>query len=366
MPLPMASSHETQQRTQIRHVIAVASGKGGVGKSCIAVNLALSWKERGYRVGLLDADIYGPSLRRMLPEERMARQEENLLFPAQSHGISLLSMAHFRKDPQPIAVRAPIVNRLLKQFLTGVVWGDLDFLVIDFPPGTGDVQLTIGQLVPLTGVVLVTTPQEVAVQDVRKAWALFSQLRIPILGIVENMSYFIPEGSNEKYSPFGQGGGERFAVEAGIPFLGQVPIDPALSRQSDFGEHPYGKEGFHSTGMKALSQMACLLDSQIRERNQAPLSSQPSVRSWECPSPFQLRLFWDNQEVTEHSARDLQERCPCAGCEELRKADAPPSLASPSFRQIIPIGKYAFQFRFSTGCSNGLFSFESLYSGRRR
>jgi ATP-binding protein involved in chromosome partitioning len=246
MPLPMfkgksvsrdsqASPLQAQElHSSIKYTIGVASGKGGVGKSTVTVNLALALKQKGYSVGILDADIYGPSLRRLLPEDRMPEQNGERFRPALSHGIRIISMAYFRKEHEAAAIRAPIANSLTTQFIQQVDWGELDFLLIDFPPGTGDIQLTLSQKAAITAAVMVTTPQEVAIMDVKKAMHLFHQVQIPILGVIENMSGMIV--GDEWVYPFGKGGGAKLAQHSGVPFLGAIPIDPLLCLKSDRGE----------------------------------------------------------------------------------------------------------------------------------
>lgn len=221
--------------SQIKHTIAVAAGKGGVGKSSVTVNLALSLKEKGYKVGVLDADIYGPSIRMMLPENCLPLQSGDFVIPALCDGIKMISMAYFTKDFQASVIRAPIVNRILNQFSNNVAWGELDFLIVDFPPGTGDIQLSLSQHTHLAGTVIVTTPQEVALLDVRKTVDMFQQMRIPLLGIVENMSYLMQEKTGELLHIFGKNGGKRLSQEIGVPFLGEIPLDPALCTSGDKG-----------------------------------------------------------------------------------------------------------------------------------
>lgn len=216
-------------------VIGIAAGKGGVGKSSVTVNLALALKERGYSVGILDADIYGPSVRKMLPESELPTQKDQIISPAICSGIKMISMAYFRKESEASVVRAPIANGIISQFLKQVAWGTLDFLLIDFPPGTGDIQLTLCQQANLTGAIMVTTPQEVSRLDVRKAMNLFDQVKVPIIGIIENMSFYHHKKTDEILFIFGKGGGERLAREKGVPFLGMIPIDPEISVCGDFG-----------------------------------------------------------------------------------------------------------------------------------
>lgn len=222
----------------VRHVIAVAAGKGGVGKSMIAVNLAHYFSSKGFKVGLLDADLYGPSLKKMLPEESLPLQHLEIkerIIPAVSHGIKLISMAYFLGENDPASVRAPIANGIIKQFIHLVDWNELDYLIIDFPPGTGDIQLTLIQEGALSGAVIVTTPQEIALLDVARAAAMFTQMQVPIIGLIENMSYFTAN-DQIRYYPLGQGGGERFAGVNGIYFLGSVPLDPLIGRCCDEGK----------------------------------------------------------------------------------------------------------------------------------
>lgn len=215
-------------------IIAIAAGKGGVGKSAVTANLALGLHRLGYRVGVVDADIYGPSLRRMLPEDVMPEQVGSIIKPAVSHGIELISMGHFRQDAQATVVRAPIANGLISQFLDQVQWGPLDFLLIDFPPGTGDVQITLSQRARLNGALLVTTPQQIAVLDVKKCVRMFDQVEIPILGIVENMSYFV-ESTGQSVYPLGRGGGRSLAERGGHLFLGELPLHPLIGKALDEG-----------------------------------------------------------------------------------------------------------------------------------
>lgn len=240
---------------KIAHTVAIAAGKGGVGKSTVTVNLALTLKRAGYSVGVMDTDIYGPSVRRMLPEDTMPSQKGELITPAMCQGIRMISMAYFRRENEATAVRAPIANGLVNQFVHNVDWGYLDFLLIDFPPGTGDIQLTLSQQANLCGAVMVTTPQEVAVMDVRKAIHLFEQVNVPIIGIVENMSYYKDPVSGQKVHLFGKGGGERLAQQVGAPFLGGIPVDPSISACGDDGKSIF-VEAPGSQGVEAFSMLA--------------------------------------------------------------------------------------------------------------
>ncbi|HEY7156581.1 MAG TPA: Mrp/NBP35 family ATP-binding protein [Gemmataceae bacterium] len=218
----------------IKNVVAIASGKGGVGKSTVAANLALALARTSPRVGLMDADIYGPSVPIMMGVNDVVDQKTTP-FPLERYGLKLMSMGFLVPPSQAVIWRGPMVHRAITQFLTDIDWGALDYLVIDLPPGTGDAQLTLTQTAPLSGAVIVTTPQDVALIDARKGLEMFRQVRVPVLGIVENMSYF--EGADgQRVNLFGHGGGQKLAAEAGVPFLGEIPIDPRVAECGDHGE----------------------------------------------------------------------------------------------------------------------------------
>src|SRR5256714_2144187 len=221
----------------IKHVIAVASGKGGVGKSTVAANLAVALQQTKARVGLCDCDIYGPSISLMFgTRERPTANDENKIIPIEQYNLKLMSMGFLLDDTSPAILRGPMVTRYTQQFLRQVDWGELDFLVLDLPPGTGDIQLTIVQTVALSGVIIVTTPQEVALIDARKAATMFEKVNVPVLGLIENMSYFVSPSDQKRYDIFGSGGGEREAKRLRVPLLGQIPIDIATCEAGDRGQ----------------------------------------------------------------------------------------------------------------------------------
>ena len=220
----------------VRHIIAVGSGKGGVGKSTVAATLALALAQSGAKTGLCDCDIYGPSVAIMFGgNERPTADDENRIIPIERYGVSLMSMGFLLDDGSPAVLRGPMVTRYTQQFLRQVAWGNLDYLILDLPPGTGDIQLTIVQTVALSGAVIVTTPQEVALIDARKASAMFAKTNVPVLGIVENMSYFLCPGDGKRYDIFGTGGGAREAARLEVPLLGEVPIEPLVREAGDTG-----------------------------------------------------------------------------------------------------------------------------------
>jgi ATP-binding protein involved in chromosome partitioning len=220
----------------VKSTIAVASGKGGVGKSTVAVNLALALRQMGGAVGLLDADVYGPSLPLLTGTSGRPEARGQRIVPHEKYGLKLMSMGFFVSDDSPVIWRGPMVHGLVTQFLRDVDWGELDYLVIDLPPGTGDAALTLTQTAPLSGAVIVTTANDLSLIDARKGLKMFEKVNVPVLGIVENMSYFTPpELPGRKYYLFGQGGGRRTAEELGVDFLGELPIDPRVVEGGDIG-----------------------------------------------------------------------------------------------------------------------------------
>ena len=231
---PPAAQPQKIALPNIKKVVAIASGKGGVGKSTVSANVALSLKNLGAAVGLMDADIYGPSVPIMMGVPETVDQTQTPL-PLEKYGLKLMSMGFIVPPQQAVIWRGPMVHRAVVQFLQDLNWGDLDYLVIDLPPGTGDAQLTLTQMAPLSGAVIVTTPQDVSLIDARKGLEMFREVRVPVLGIVENMSYFVSE-DGQRHEIFRHGGGQKLASESGVPFLGEVPIDPRVAECGDTGE----------------------------------------------------------------------------------------------------------------------------------
>lgn len=219
----------------VKNIIAVASGKGGVGKSTVAVNLAVALAASGAKVGILDADVYGPNVPHMMGVKAEATVKDGKIVPPVAFDVKVASLGFFYKDETPLIWRGPLVAGAIKQLLTQVDWGDLDYLVVDLPPGTGDASLTLAQSVPIGGVVIVTTPQEAALNIAAKSLAMFKRLNVPILGVVENMSYFVCPHCGEKTYVFSSGGGRRISAQLGVDFLGEIPLDTLVREQSDLG-----------------------------------------------------------------------------------------------------------------------------------
>jgi ATP-binding protein involved in chromosome partitioning len=238
----------------VRNAIAVASGKGGVGKSTVAVNLAVALAKSGARVGLMDADIYGPNVPTMMGAMSMPSPKNDKLQPAESYGVKMMSMGYLVKPGQPLIWRGPMLNSAIRQFISDVEWGELDYLIIDLPPGTGDAPLSLAQALPLSGVVIVTLPQAVSLEDASRGLEMFKTLNVPILGVIENMSYLsLPDGS--RMDVFGQGGGESMAKQYNVPFLGAIPLNPNVRIGGDTGK-PIVITDPGSDAAKALQSLA--------------------------------------------------------------------------------------------------------------
>ncbi len=271
----------------VKNIIGVASGKGGVGKSTVSLNLALALSQTGAKVGLLDADIYGPSIPLMLGmKDAFMQVEENKLQPAETHGMKVVSFGFFaEKEHQAAIYRGPIISGILKQFLVDTNWSDLDYLIVDLPPGTGDIPLTLAQTIPITGILVVTTPQDVASTVAVKAIAMFQKLNVPIIGVVENMSNFVCIKCNEKHYIFGEGGAKKICEEFEIPFIGEVPLNSGIMSGSDLGKpimltdpNSQSSEAFR-TSAKNLAAQCSILAAKLQEELAA------EAQSAETPNP---------------------------------------------------------------------------------
>ncbi|MDX1987916.1 MAG: Mrp/NBP35 family ATP-binding protein [Candidatus Obscuribacter sp.] len=257
----------------IKHLIAVTSGKGGVGKSTVSVNLAVALAKLGAKVGILDADITGPNVPIMMGVDNYEpTAKDSRIIPAENHGVKCISMAFFVPKDTPLIWRGPMLDKGIRQFLRDVEWGELDYLIVDMPPGTGDAQLTMASATQLSGGVIVTTPQEVALLDGMRGLTMFQKMEVPILGFIENMSYFQPKGSSEQFEIFGRGGGKRLAEETEVPFLGEIPLDPAVRMGGDNGV-PIVEADADSPVTRAFMEIAKQVAAQVSIHNHAALAT---------------------------------------------------------------------------------------------
>ncbi len=375
----------------IRHIIAVGSGKGGVGKSTVSVNLALALQQLGARVGIVDADILGPSIPGMLgipTGEPPAMTPDSKMIPAERHGLKVVSMGMLTGDDKPAILRGPMVGKYLKMFVNGVQWGPLDYLILDLPPGTGDTQLTLAQSMPLSGVVIVTTPQAVSLKIARRGLRMFEKVQVKILGVVENMRTFTCPHCGENTDIFRHGGGERMSQDLGVPFLGALPLDAEVVTCGDEGR-PIVADQPTSVSAKVYATIAAALVEQLRA---AVIVLKPFVWKWDSlgnegapdwmegaarpdgsrntpigflrRDPRTLSILWEDGHRDDFDVRDLRLACHCALCiEEMsgRPLLDPKTIRSDVRpREIMSIGNYAIHFNWSDGHNSGIYSFNGL------
>ena len=266
---PGAGMEKKPKIDGVKNLVAVASGKGGVGKTTVAVNLAIALKRLGLKVGLMDADVYGPNVPVMMGTDEQPRAvNEKTIIPVEAYGVKMISMGLLNPGDKPLVWRGPMLHSVIQQFLRSVQWGELDYLLIDLPPGTGDVQLSLIQNVSVTGAVVVTTPSLVALADVRKAIEMFRQVNVEILGVVENMSYFNCPHCDGRIDVFGHGEGQHMAKTFGVPFLGEIEIDPQIRIGGDTGK-PAASHGEDAPGAKSIYAVARNVVARLEEVNSA-------------------------------------------------------------------------------------------------
>jgi ATP-binding protein involved in chromosome partitioning len=271
-PNPRGGEAPKQPIPGVENLIAIGSGKGGVGKTTVSVNLAISLAKLGYRIGLMDADVYGPNVPLMFGLRGAPRAVDERIQPLEKFGLKLMSMGFLNPGDKPLVWRGPMLHSVIQQFLRGVDWGELDYLVIDLPPGTGDVQLSLIQSAPLTGAVVVTTPSDVSLEDARKAVNMFQQVRVPILGMVENMSYLMCPHCNERIDVFSHGGGRRTAENMHVHFLGEVPLSPDVRIGGDSGKPVATREDSdpHAAVFVQMAKDLVVRASQEKKASQGP------------------------------------------------------------------------------------------------
>lgn len=353
----------------VRNIIAVASGKGGVGKSTATVNLALALAGAGAKVGILDGDVYGPSVPGMVglgPDEGMLEgQAKNpTLVPAEKFGLKLMSMGFLTTKDTPVVWRGPMATKLIQQFLGTVAWGELDYLLVDLPPGTGDIQLTLAQSVPLSGAVIVTTPQDVAAHIAERGAQMFPKLNVPILGVLENMSHYeCPECGHTAHL-FRKGGAQRAADLLGAPLLGAIPLEEAVAASGDSG-NPIVLANPTSPAAKAYEAAAGKLARRVSTVSyQLRAADKARPTEYKTIDPGILQTTWSDGHVGVHRLRELRAACPCAHCVDEWSGKRIITLNEVPLTVDIqgaePIGRYATRFRWSDGHSTGLFTFARL------
>jgi ATP-binding protein involved in chromosome partitioning len=374
----------------IRSVIAIGSGKGGVGKSTVSVNLAFALMQAGGSMGLVDADVLGPSIPGMLglsTSEPPAINQDQQIVPADINGLKVMSMAMLTGDDNPAILRGPMVTKYLTAFITNVLWGKLDYLLLDLPPGTGDTQLTLAQSFPLTGAIIVTTPQDVSLKIARRGLRMFEKVNVPILGIIENMSTFTCPHCGKGTDIFRHGGGERMARELGVPFLGAIPLDANIVTGGDSGL-PIVLEMPQSPAAEAYRAIANELKSLLEGHTAAvlkpfmwnwdsgdgqPLWVETAVSSEGSPTtPIGLRqrdartisILWEDGQTHHIDVRDLRLACRCAVCVE--EMTGKPLLDPANVRQdvaprtVSSVGNYALTVNWNDGHSSGIYAFSAL------
>jgi ATP-binding protein involved in chromosome partitioning len=368
--------HGAQAVPGVNHVIVVGSGKGGVGKSTTAVNLAMALKKLGHKVGLMDADIYGPSVPTMLgqhfprgAEGAQPKMDDNLIVPFDMLGIKVISLGLLIGRDQPTVWRAPMATKMIQQFLLGVKWGELDYLLIDLPPGTGDIQLSLSQQSNLTGAIVVTTPQQVAIEIARKGLLMFRHVGVPILGVIETMSGFACSDCGAVTSIFGQGGAAKLAAEDNVPLIGQIPVDAALVKACDEGE-PIVLRDPKSPSAQAYMTAAARMISTIEaltgdptQKDIVPLAVEP------MPAEIQggknkLAIYWSDGQKYTYDAHELRFRCPCAVCVDEfsgeRKITETAIARDIALEKALPVGRYGVNLVWSDKHSTGIYTYRYL------
>lgn len=348
---------------QVKFIIPVASGKGGVGKSTVSANLAVALARKGAKVGLLDADVYGPSIPTILGiTGKPETGSTNRLQPVVAHGVKVISTGFFVPANEAVIWRGPMLHKMIQDFLGIVDWGELDYLIVDLPPGTGDVQLSLCQSIPVTGAVIVSTPQDVAWNVAQKAIVMFDKLNAPILGIVENMSKYVCRHCGETDEVFGTGGARRAAATLEIPFLGDIPLETSIRSESDAGR-PVVESHPESASAKAFERIAEALAGEVKTR-QAKGDGRPFPKQITGVNEPRILIQWTDGAIQEFNARELRLACPCAACvnEMTGQRTLRPEQVAADVKAVATtaVGRYALQIVWSDGHSTGLYGYETL------
>lgn len=357
---PAASSEARQTPLDgVGCVIAVSSCKGGVGKSTVATNLAVALARTGKRVGLADVDIYGPSIPIMLGISEQPRSTgDSLIPPVRAHGVDVISMGFFLDENAPVIWRGPMAMSATKQFLRGVKWGELDYLIVDLPPGTGDIVLTLCQEIPVDGAVIVTTPQDVALADVTRGVAMFRKVNAPVLGVVQNMSAYVCEKCGTHDELFGSRRADQLAAELEIPLLGELPIDTAIRIAGDEGTPVVEREPEHAVS-KAFERLAGEVESAVERAQEAKSAPEP-VEIAGDKEHGTVRIRWSDGISTEYDMVGLRGWCPCAGCQghEGKRNFVPVTEAL--LVGVEGVGRYAVRLIWADGHETGMYPYDYL------
>ncbi len=346
----------------VKNIIPVASGKGGVGKSTVSVNLALALAKTGAKVGIMDADVYGPSIPTLLGITESPESSGERVLPVTKYGIKVISTAFFMPPNEAVIWRGPMLNKMIHDFLSIVDWGELDYLIVDLPPGTGDVQLSLCQSIALTGAVIVSTPQDVAWNIAQKAIVMFDKLNTPVLGIIENMSRYVCAHCGDTAEIFGRGGAEAAAKNLEIPFLGDIPLVKSIRASSDGGD-PIVHSDLGSPSAKKFIEITASL---LRELEKRRAEGNKKIEPLQIGGvdEAEISILWNDGKSSVFQARELRLLCPCAACvneisgeRTLKPEMVPPDIAAV---EISKVGRYALHIEWSDGHDTGLYGFEFL------
>lgn len=335
--------------SSIKHIIAVGSGKGGVGKSTVSVNIAISLQTLGYKVGLLDADIMGPSIPCMLGITTKPDMQDKLIQPIVAYGINVMSMGMLIDQDQPVVLRGAMVTKYLQTLINEVAWGNLDYLVIDLPPGTGDIQISLCQAIPLSCAIIVTTPQDISLKIATKGLKMFELVQVPILGIIENMSFFTCTHCGHEAHIFGSGGGKMLSNKADSPLLGTIPLDTDIVASGDAG-YPIVLSYPNAIATKQYLVIAeKIINSKMRQNLTIKTISQKDIKT--------LSILWSDDRVDNFDTTNLRQACSCAIC---KNAITKSSISNITVNTINHLGNYAIRITWSDGHNAGIYSFKHL------
>ena len=365
MPPPVqsvAQGAKDKLLPKVKCIVPIASGKGGVGKSTVSANLALALAKTGAKVGLMDADVYGPSIPTILGIKEKPVMDGQRILPVEKFGIKVISMGFFIPANDAVIWRGPMLHKMIQDFLGVVEWGELDYLLVDLPPGTGDIQLSLCQTISVTGAVIVSTPQDVAWNVAQKAIVMFDKLNAPVLGIVENMNEYVCSHCGHHDEIFGSGGARHAASVLGIPYLGGIPVNTSIRKTADEGD-PVVHSQPDSAAAKSFLNIADNLTKQIGVQSHASDTKKIPL-NFGTPGQSRIEILWNDGIKTDYSARELRYLCPCAGCVDENTGErrfklewVKPDTTAQSFH---PVGRYAVQIVWSDGHTTGLYGYDTL------